>query len=128
MGLAAMQLDGAPRGTGDVGPASTRAANVRLPRAQTRRGRDDCARFGQFAVARRGSRTRGAPGRCPLEAQVNLPARGDSSVLQEWMTGCTVEPPCKDRAGVFEPLVARDRAESGVRAVAQEAPADDEDC
>jgi hypothetical protein len=126
-GLAAMKLDFAPRGTGDVGPAITRADNVRLPREQTRRGRDDCARFGTFAVARTCDRTLGAPGIFPLEAQVNLPARCDSYVLQAWMTGFAVEHPVKDSAGVFEPLFDLDLAARVLMAVAQEAPEDDED-
>src|ERR1700752_3470349 len=127
IGLAAMKRYCAPRGTGDVGPAITRADHVRLPREQTLRGRDYVSRFGTFAVARSCDRTRGEPGIVPLDAQVNLPARCDSYVLQEWMTVCAVEHPFKDSAGWFEPLLDRDLAESGWMEVAQEAPEDDED-
>src|SRR2546430_8213905 len=101
IGLAAMKLYFAQRGTGDVGPASTRAGNVRLPREQTLRGRDSCSLFGTFAVARSCYRTLGEPGIFPLDAQVNLPARCDSYVLQEWMTVFAVEHPFKDSAGLF---------------------------
>ena len=128
MGLAAMKRDVAPRGTGDVGPALTRADHVRLPREQTLRGRDDGCLFGTFAVARSGDRTLGAPGICPLEAQVNRPARCDASVLQEWMPVCAVEPPFQDSAGWCAPLFDLDLAESVVMEGAQEAAADDEDC
>jgi hypothetical protein len=81
IGLGAMKLDCAPRGTGDVGPAITRADNVRLPREQTLRGRDYFSLFGKFAVARSCYRTLGEPGIFPLDAQVNLPARGYSYFL-----------------------------------------------
>ena len=117
----------APRGTGDVGPAIPRADHVRLPREQTRRGRDDCSLFGTFAVARSCDRTLGEPGVFPLEAQVNRPARCDAYVLQAWMTVFAVEHPFTDSAGVFEPRCDLDLAESVLMAVAQEAPEDDED-
>src|SRR3989475_13089759 len=71
IGLAAMKLYFAQRGPGDVGPAITRADNVRLPREQTLRGRDYFSLFGKFAVARSCYRTLGEPGIFPLDAQVN---------------------------------------------------------
>src|SRR6266511_909175 len=52
IGLAAMKLYFAQRGTGDVGPAVTRADGVLLPREQKLRGRDYFSLFGKFAVAR----------------------------------------------------------------------------
>src|SRR5438128_11804077 len=52
MGLAAMKLYFAQRGTGDIGPAIARADGVILPREQTLRGRDYFSLFGTFAVAR----------------------------------------------------------------------------
>jgi hypothetical protein len=126
MGLAAMKRYCAQRGTGDVGPAITRADGVLLPREQTLRGRDYGSRFGTFAVARTCDRAAGAPGGFPRDQPVNLPERGDSYFLHEWLTWCAVEQPFKDRAGVFEPLFDLDLAESVLMAVAQEAPADSE--
>jgi hypothetical protein len=126
MGLAAMQRSFAQRGTGDVGPAVTRADGVRLPREKQLREPDDFSCFGKFAVARTCDRTAGEAGIFPLDAQVNLPERCDSSCLQEWMTVCRVEHPFKERAGLFEQLFALDLAESVLMAVAQEAPEDDE--
>jgi hypothetical protein len=128
MGLAAMQLYFAQRGTGDVGPAVLRADGVVLPRERKLRGRDSCSLFGTLAVARTCYRMPGEPGIFPLDAQVNLPERGDSSCLQEWMTLFEVEHPCQERAGLFAQLFALDLAESVVMAVAQEAPEDDEGC
>jgi hypothetical protein len=128
MGLAAMQLDFAQRGTGDVGPAIRRADGAMLPRQTPRRGRDDGSLCGTFKVARPGDRTPGEPGLCPLDAQVNCPERCDAYFLPEWLTWFAVEPPCQDSAGVFEPLFALEVAESVLMAVAQEAPADDEAC
>jgi hypothetical protein len=127
IGLAAMKLDFAQRGTGDVGPAITRADGVRLPLEQTLRGRDYFSLFGTFAVARSCYRTPGEPGIFPLDAQVNLPERCYSYFLQEWMTVFAVEHPFKDSAGLFEQLFDLDVAESVLMEVAQEAPANYED-
>ena len=98
IGLAAMKLYFAQRGTGDVGPAITRADGVLLPREQTLRGRDYFSLFGKFAVARTCYRTPGEPGIFPLDAQVNLPERCYSYFLQEWMTVFAVEHPFKESA------------------------------
>jgi hypothetical protein len=120
IGLAAMKLYFAPRGTGDVGPAITRADGLRLLQEQALRGRDYCSLFGKFAVARSCYRTPGEPGICPLDAQVNLPERCYSYFLQEWMTVFAVEHPFKDSTGLFEQLFDLDVAESVLMAVAQE--------
>ena len=96
MGLAAMKLYFAQRGTGAIGPAIARADGVILPREQTLRRRDYCSLFGTFAVPRACDRMPGEPGIFPLDAQVNLPERCDSYVLQEWMTVFEVEPPAKN--------------------------------
>jgi hypothetical protein len=127
MGLAAMKLYFAQRGTGDVGPAVTQADGVFLPREQQLRGRDDFSLFGTFAVPRTCYRTPGEPGIFPLDAQVNLPERCYSYFLQEWMTVFAVEHPFKESAGCLGQLFALEVAESVVMEVAQEAPQDDED-
>jgi hypothetical protein len=121
MGLAAMQWSFAERGTGDVGPAVTRADGRRLAREKPLRGRDDCSLFGTLAVARTCDRAPGEPGLFPLDAQVNLPERCDSYVLPAWMTVCEVEHPFQERAGCFAPLCALEVAESVLMAVAQAA-------
>ena len=126
MGLAAMTLYFAQRGTGDVGPAIRRADGVVLPRERQLRGRDYCSLFGTFAVVRTCYRTPGEPGLFPLDAQVNLPQRCDAYVLQEWMTLFEVEHPCQESAGMCAQLFDLDLAESVLMAVAQEAPEDDE--
>ena len=61
MGLAAMQLYFAQRGTGDMGPAVTRADGVLLPREQKLRGRDYVSIFGKLKVARTCYRVPGEP-------------------------------------------------------------------
>ena len=128
IGLAALPRSFAQRGTGDVGPAVPRADGVCLPREQRLRGRDDVSLVGKFAVARTCDRTPGAPGDLPLDAQVNFPGRCDAYFLQEWMTGFAVEHPFQERSSWCEPLCDLEVAESVLIAVAQEAPADDEDC
>jgi hypothetical protein len=124
MGLAAMPGSCAQRGPGDGGPAIMRAAGVGLARERQRRGRAEGSRGGTCAGARTGDRTPGAPGIFPLDVPVNRPARGSASGLPEWMPRFAVEPPCHESPGVGAQRWARDRAESGRRAVAQEAPAD----
>jgi len=124
IGLAAMKLYFAQRGTGDVGPDITRADGVRLPRENKLRGRDYFSLFGKFAVARSCYRTPGEPGIFPLDAQVNLPERCYSYFLQEWMTVFEVEHPFKESAGFFAQLFDLDVAESVLMAVAQEASED----
>ena len=127
IGLAAMKLYFAQRGTGDVGPAVTRADGMILPREQTLRGRNYFSIFGKFKVARTCYRTPGEPGIFPLDAQVNLPERCYSYFLQEWMTVFEVEHPFKESAGFFAQLFDLEVAESVLMAVAKEAPQDCED-
>src|SRR5262244_2276375 len=104
IGLAAMKLYFAQRGTGDVGPAIMRADGLVLPRERKLRGRDYFSLFGKFAVARTCYRTPGEPGIFPLDAQVNLPERCYSYFLQEWMTLFEVEHPFQESAGLCERL------------------------
>jgi hypothetical protein len=124
IGLAAMKLYFAQRGTGDVGPAVTRADGMILPREKPLRGRDYFSLFGKFAVARTCYRTPGEPGIFPLDAQVNLPERCYSYFLQEWMTLFEVEHPFKESSGWFEQLFDLEVAESVLMEVAKEAPQD----
>jgi hypothetical protein len=127
MGLAAMQRYFAQRGTGDVGPAITRADGVLRPREQQLRGRAYCSLFGTFAVPRTGYRTPREPGIFPLDAPVNFPERCDSSFLQEWMTWFEVEHPFNESSSGLEQRFDLEVAESVLMEVAKEAPADDED-
>jgi hypothetical protein len=121
IGWAAMKRSCAPRGSGELGAAVTRADGMVLPREAQLRARDDFSRFGQFAVPRPCSRTPGAPGSFPLDAPVNFPERCDSSFWQAWLTWFAVEPPVQDSAGWFEPRLDLEGAESVVMAVAKEA-------
>ena len=127
IGLAAMKLYFAQRGTGDVGPAVTRADGVLLPREQQLRGRDYFSIFGKFKVVRMCYRAPAEPGIFPLDAQVNLPERCYSYFLQEWMTVFEVEHPFKESASFFAQLFDLEVAESVLREVAKEAPQDYQD-
>ena len=127
MGLAAMKLYFAQRGTGDVGPAVTRADGVLLPREQKLRGRDYFSIFGKFKVARTCYRAPTEPGIFPLDAQGNLPERCYSYFLQEWMTVFEVEHPFKESASFFAQLFDLEVAESVLMEVAKEAPQDSKD-
>ena len=123
IGLAAMQLYFAQRGTGDVGPAITRADGSLGTGAET-------ARTGLLLAL---WQVRGGPDvlpRCrgtrifPLDQQVNLPERCYSYFLQEWMTLFAVEHPFKESAGLLEQLFDLALVASVLMEVAQEAPAD----
>jgi hypothetical protein len=127
IGLAAMKLYFAQRGTGDVGPAVRRADGVLLPQEQKLRGRDYFSIFGKFKVARTCYRAPAEPGIFPLDAQVNLPERCYSYFLQEWMTVFEVEPPFKESAGFFTQLFDLEVAERVLMEVAKEAPQDYKD-
>jgi hypothetical protein len=126
LGLAAIKLYFAQRGTGEVGPGITQADGGVLPREPKRRRRDYCSRCGTFAVARTCDRTPGAPGSLPLDAQITLPARCDSYLLQAGMTGFAVEHPVTESADFLAQLVALEVAASVLMEVAQEASEDDE--
>jgi hypothetical protein len=124
IGLAAIKLYFAQRGTGDVGPAITQADGGVLPREPKRRRRDYCSLFGKFAVARTCDRTPGEPGIFPLDAQINLPERCYAYFLQEWMTVFEVEHPFKESADFFAQLFDLEVAESVLMEVAKEASED----
>jgi hypothetical protein len=119
IGLAAMKLYFAQRGTGDLGAGVTRADGMLLPRETQLRARDYFSLFGKFAVPRTCYRTPGEPGIFPLDAQVNLPARCYSYFLQEWMTVFEVEHPFKESADFFAQLFDLEVAESVVMEVAR---------
>jgi hypothetical protein len=124
MGVAAMKVSCAACGTGDVGPAITRANGMLLTREQPLRGRKYCSRFGTFAGARPCERTTGEPGIVPLAAQVHLPARCDAYFRPSWLTVFAGAPPCKESAGCFAQRFDLKVAERVLRAVAKEAPED----
>ena len=126
MGLAAMQRAVAARGTGARGAAITRADGVTRPQAPTRRGRDAVWRVGQFTVARPCDRTAGEAGRFPRDAPVHRPERCDASVRHEGMPVCAGAHPVQASAAGFAPRVDRAGAARVRRAVAPEAPMDDE--
>jgi hypothetical protein len=126
LGLAAVQLYFAERGTGEVGPAVEREDGVVLGQEGQLRERTYFSLFGKLAVPRTCYRTAGEAGICPLDAQANLPARCYSYFVQEWMTLFAVEHPFQESAGWFEQLFALELAESVLRDVAQAAPQDDE--
>jgi hypothetical protein len=124
LGLAALRLYFAERGTGDVGRAVEREDGEVRVREGKLRARDYFSLFGKLAVPRTCYRTVGEAGICPLDEQVNLPERCYSYFLQEWMTLFAVEPPFKESAGWFEHLFDLELAESVLIEVAKEAPQD----
>jgi hypothetical protein len=124
LGLAALRLYFAERGTGEVGPAVEREDGVVLVREGQLRARDYFSIFGKLDVPRTCYRTAGEAGIFPLDEQANLPERCYSYFLQEWMTLFAVEHPFKESAGGFEQLFDLDLAESVLIDVAKDAHKD----
>lgn len=124
LGLAAMRLYFAERGTGDVGLGVEREDGVVLLREGKLRERDYFSIFGKLKVPRACYRALGEPGVFPLDEQANLPQRCYSYFVQEWMTLLAVEYPFKESAGWFDQLFDLDVAESVLIDVAKEAPQD----
>ena len=124
MGLAAMQRSFAQCGTGDVGPAVTRADGVLLPRETPLRGRDSClalrhVRGGpDLRPHARGARDRpaGRPGQPARAVRLVRPAGMDDVVRGR--------APLQGACGWFAPLFDLEVAESVLMEVAQEAPED----
>jgi len=124
LGLAALRLYFAERGTGAVGPAVEREDGEVLLREGKLRARAYFSLFGKLAVPRTCYRTAGAAGIFPVDAQAHLPARGYAYFRQEWMTLLAVEHPFKESAGWFAQLFALELAESVLLEVAKDAPQD----
>jgi hypothetical protein len=124
VGLAALRVYFAERGTGEVGPAVEREDGVVLVREGQLRERAYFSLFGKLAVPRTCYRAPGEAGIFPLDEQANLPERCYSYFVQEWMTLFAVEHPFKESAGWFEQLFDLDVAESVLIDVAKEAPQD----
>ena len=124
LGLAAMQVYFAERGTGDVGPGVEREDGVVLLREGKLREREYFSIFGKLDVPRTCYRAPGEGGIFPLDEQANLPKRCYSYFVQEWMTLFAVEHPFKESAGWFDQLFDLDVVESVLIDVAKEAPQD----
>jgi hypothetical protein len=124
LGLAAVRLYFAERGTGEVGSAVEREDGVVLEQEGQLRERTYFSLFGKLGVPRTCYRAAGEPGIFPLDEQANLPARCYSYFLQEWMTLFAVEHPFQESAGWFEQLFDLELAESVLIDVAQDAPQD----
>jgi len=124
LGLAALRLYFAERGTGNVGPAVEREDGEVLLREGRLRDRDYFSIFGKLAVPRTCYRIPGEPGLFPLDEQTNLPERCYSYFLQEWMTLFAVEHPFQESTEWFDQLFDLDLAESVLIEVAKEAPQD----
>ena len=124
LGLAAMRVYFAERGTGEVGPGVEREDGVVLVREGQLRERAYFSLFGKIEVPRTCYRTAGEAGIFPLDEQANLPERCYSYFLQEWMTLFAVEHPFKESAEWFDQLFDLDLAESVLINVAKEAPRD----
>lgn len=121
IGLAAMKVYFAERGTGDVGVALKRTGQPILTREGGLRGCKYFSLFGKFDVPRTCYRTEGEPGVFPLDGQVNLPERSYSYFLQELMTVFEVEQPFRESSTLFEQLFDLNIAESVLIQVAREA-------
>ena len=124
LGLAAMRLYFAQRGTGDVGPGVEREDGMVLLREGKLRERDYFSLLGKLDVPRTCYRALGEAGIFPLDEQANIPQRCYSYFVQEWMSVLAVEHPFKESAGWFDQLFELEVAESVLIEVAKEAHKD----
>lgn len=85
VGLHAMRLYFAERGTGDIGNRLNLEEGVILEKESGLRNRNYFSVFGKIGVARTCYRKAGMPGVMPLDGMVNFPERCYSYLLQEWM-------------------------------------------
>ena len=102
LGLAAMNLYFAEKGTGDVGPQMTGPRRGETLKRERLRPRDYYSLFGKFAVPRTCYRSPGQEGAFPLDAEANLPARCYSYLLQEWATGIAVKDTFEETVNYME--------------------------
>lgn len=102
LGLAAMRLYFAEKGTGDAGPEMVDPRTGETLKRERVRARDYFSLFGKFDVPRTCYRSPGQEGVFPLDAEANLPARCYSYLLQEWAAGIAVKDTFEETVNYME--------------------------
>lgn len=95
IGLKVQELAVLSRGTGDVGPVLRSVEGIL--RRQGPRSVDYLSIFGQLEITRTYYWEKGCKGAFPLDAQLNLPADGQSRLLSQWLSSDAADMPY-DRA------------------------------
>jgi hypothetical protein len=91
VGLDAQELAVLSRGTGDVGPKLRSVEGIL--RRQGLRTIDYLSIFGPLEISRIYYWEKDCKGACPLDAQLNLPADGQSRLLSQWLYSDTADMP-----------------------------------
>ncbi len=105
LGVVALKLFFAAKGTGDVGDSLVLEDGSVLKKESGLRKRDLFSVFGKLEVPRTCYRTKGRPGIMPLDAQANLPDRSYSYLLQEYMDLLNISDPFGQSSEILEKLV-----------------------
>lgn len=105
IGLAGMKCYFAEKGTGDVGNELMLEDGTALKKESGLRGRNYFSVFGKLKVPRTCYRLEGKAGIMPLDAQVNLPERCYSYLLQEWMDLFSIRESFKESEVSLEKLL-----------------------
>lgn len=120
VGLAALKCYFAQRGTGDIGSKLITENGIELPQTRRLRQKTYFSIFGKIKISRTCYRDRGYDGIMPLDAQVNLPVRCYSYLLQEWMNLCSVRDTFAESATTLNTLLGLDIKASRFEIVNQE--------
>lgn len=120
IGLSAMKVFFAERGTGDVGREIRREDGVILEREWGLRPRTYASIFGCVAVPRTCYRSAGESGIFPLDEQANLPERRYSYYLQEWMNWMSLDHPFEEGAKRLQHFFGLSPVESVMVSVSRE--------
>lgn len=120
IGLTALKCYFAKIGTGDIGDELIMDDGAILPKAKRFRERDYFSIFGKIKISRTCYRTKDHAGVMPLDAQVNLPTRCYSYLLQEMMDLCSVRDGFGESAVTLNKLLGLDIKVSRFEIVSQE--------
>ncbi len=123
IGQAALKCYFAQKGTGDVGP-SLEINGVSLSRAAGLYGCDYFSVFGKVKVPRTCYRSEGYDGVMPLDAQVDLPERCYSYLLQEWMDIMSIRETYKESEVSLNRLLGLEVSVSRFEVINQETSTD----
>ena len=120
IGLAAMKVYFAEKGTGEQGEAIVREDGTILPKESGLRKKNYISLFGVIPVPRTCYRKLGEAGVFPLDQEANLPERAYSYYLQEWMNRLSIDHAFQEGAARLKHLFGLPLVESGMRNVSQE--------
>jgi hypothetical protein len=114
----------AAKGAGDVGPWLEGDDGTLYERETRDHTRTYLSLFGKVKVRRVGYRHRGLPAVFPLDAEANLPRRGFSYVLQEFVNDCTRVGPFREAVRHMKKWVGQPVWEHSAETISRESSCD----